>query len=69
MKLLLFMGFVNVYIHLRIRNPRVPDPAKVTDPVPQHYRQQPLYFIFGDLSVKVVHMIWRKHASIFTYVV
>jgi hypothetical protein len=38
MKLLLWMVFVNVYIHFRIwariQNPRVmePDPAKVTDP-------------------------------------
>jgi hypothetical protein len=39
MKLLLFMVFVNVYIHfwiwtqIRIRNPRVTDTAKVPDPV------------------------------------
>jgi hypothetical protein len=40
MKLLVYIVFVNVYIHfriltrIRIRNPRVmdPDPAKVTDP-------------------------------------
>jgi hypothetical protein len=43
MKLPLFlMVFVNVYTHLkiwtqiRIRNPRVTDPAKVPDPDPQH---------------------------------